>query len=99
MVEQSENPENDDDAAPDEIQSEKDEKAQAERDRIEKLVEATALKLGEHVDSVRIVVTINSGDGNYAMFSRGSGNFFAQRDSVREWLMMRDQESKNETLD
>jgi hypothetical protein len=91
MVEQSENPEE----IP-ENDLEREEKLETEQERLAKLVEATAIKLGEHFDSVRIVVTMNAGDGVYSMLSRGTGNFFAQRDSVREWLMMRDQESKNE---
>jgi hypothetical protein len=72
------------------------EKAQEELDRLIELLQSTALKLGEHFDSVRIITTVNRGNGVYAMASRGAGNFFAQRDSVREWLIMRDQETKNE---
>jgi hypothetical protein len=92
MIEQSENP----DEKPPASELEKDEKKEAEVDRITKILEATAVKLGEYCESVRIIVSINHGDGNYQMLSRGDGNFYAQRDSVREWLIYQDQATKNE---
>lgn len=58
------------------------------------LAKATATLL-EQCDSVRIVVTLNDGTGGFAMSSYGGGNFYAQRDSVREWLHRRDQETRN----
>lgn len=72
------------------------EQAEAEDERIELLVQRAAVKLAEHCDSVRIIVTTNRGDGLYGAYSYGHGNFYAQRDSVREWLIRQDQSSRNE---
>jgi hypothetical protein len=64
--------------------------------RLEEMIEKHVMQICEHVDTVRIFITTNRGDGTYGCCTRGAGNYYAQRDSVREWLMRQDQQTRNE---
>ena len=60
-------------------------------------LEAITAKLAEHFDSVRIVATRQTGNGqNTAVFTTGSGNYFAQLGSVKEWVVKQDELSRIE---
>lgn len=67
-----------------------------EAERIERLIQRHAAAIAEHVDTVRIFITKNRGNGSYGGYSHGEGNYFAQRDSVRDWLIRNDQATRNE---
>lgn len=64
-----------------------------EFEEIKKLVRRAADQISDHVDSVIIVITKHNADGcsrtkaNYSW----RGNYYAARDSVREWLVEQDQ--------
>ena len=60
---------------------------------IKQLVSDAAMRLGEHVDSVRIFVTYpsNNGDNDTHSFTNGAGNIYAQQAQVREWVLIQDQ--------
>jgi hypothetical protein len=57
------------------------------RPELEKLVETHVLALREHVDSVRIFVTLDSDDGlsETIAVDCGRGNMYAQLGQVREF--------------
>jgi hypothetical protein len=59
-------------------------------EQIEREIEAFAARMSEHVDSIRIFVTYPEA-GMTAAQSAGRGNWFAQRESCREWLSRNDQ--------
>lgn len=62
---------------------------------IERLLERHVAIIAEHCDSVRIIATVNRGDGVYGRISRGEGNYFAQYGSIRDWLVQTEQETRN----
>ncbi len=57
------------------------------------LVNRHAAELGEHFESVLILVTrAHPDDGAKTQsYERGSGNFYAQYGHAREWLAMQDE--------
>jgi hypothetical protein len=63
----------------------------------EKLLQECVDKLSEHCDSVRIFITLPTGDGesNTAAMDRGSGNFYAQLGQITEWLCIQEQYQRN----
>lgn len=63
------------------------------RDRIDKAAE----ELGEHVDSVQIIITYHRGDrGESASYSNGKGCFYARMGAVKEWVIRQDQYTKTD---
>ena len=66
-----------------------------ERARIRGLVDRYAEALAEHVTSVRIFVTYESGPEHTGTYSMGDGNWFAQLGYVRHWLLKEEQELRN----
>lgn len=52
-------------------------------------------QLSEHFDSVRIVVT-KDGDGSTRRVSQGTGNWYAQYGSVKDWLMSEEEAARKE---
>ena len=69
-----------------------------EKREMKEIVDRAASQLSEHFDSVLILVTKNTedGNGNTAGYEAGRGNFYAQLGQVREWLAMQDQYQRNE---
>lgn len=60
-------------------------------DEIEKMVDAAAQQISEHVDSVQIFVTFHRGDKNVTCFyDSGMGNYYARLASAREWILLKD---------
>lgn len=60
---------------------------EAERERLDKILFEAAKALGEHFDSVRIVATaLNIYPSCTSLLSCGSGNYYAQKASVEEWM-------------
>lgn len=59
-------------------------------DELKTLVAKHVTELGEHFDSVLILVTFPHPDNgqNTMSYERGAGNFYAQLGQVREWLDM-----------
>jgi hypothetical protein len=53
---------------------------------LEKLIEETAAKLGEHFDAVQILVTFPADGGGTAMVSRGTGNWYARQGMAQEFI-------------
>lgn len=54
--------------------------------------------IGEHFDSVQIVITYHEGaEDRTHIQALGAGNLFARIGSVREWLMMKDAEGDQRT--
>lgn len=68
-----------------------------EIDTLREMVDRVCRELGEHADSVRIFVTLHSGDGttNTRSYEAGTGNFYAQLGQVREWIAIQDQYQRN----
>ena len=68
------------------------------RDSETALVDAAVESLGEHFDTVQIFVTRHeptTEDGTIA-FRSGAGNWYARYGQIREWLIMADQQAKNQ---
>lgn len=66
-----------------------------ESSQIENLAEECAAKLMEHADSVRIFITIHTGDKSETFgYSTGLGNFQAQYGQIREWMIRQDERVK-----
>ena len=60
-----------------------------EQDKIKHLVDDACTRLIEHVDSVQILVTFHTEDGQpTSSYETGRGNFFARLGQVVEWLEM-----------
>lgn len=59
-------------------------------EEIKALVGKHVTELGEHFDSVLVLVTCPHPDNSQTTmsFERGSGNFYAQLGQVTEWLAM-----------
>lgn len=67
-----------------------------EMNDLQKLIEDHVSKIAEHCDSVRIFVT-RQGDGmasNTEAISEGRGNVYSQFGQIREWMLMREEESR-----
>lgn len=58
-----------------------------------KEIERHVAQLGERFDSIRIIASRNQ-DGKTITCSSGSGNFYAQLGSVRDWVIRQDAQSK-----
>jgi hypothetical protein len=67
-------------------------------ERVKALVKKAVQELGEHVDTVRIFVTVASDDDSHAhcSYTQGGGNFYAQRGQVQEWLIREDEQCRIE---
>lgn len=67
--------------------------AEEEFEAIKAMVRRAADQLSDHVDSVVVVVTKHNPDGSSRTKANYSvrGNYYAARDSVREWLVEQDQ--------
>lgn len=72
-----------------------------ERDQLAERMGVLAEQLGEHCESVRIVVTIKRTDagGGTQLISRGCGNWYAQYGSVKEWILRCEEEVREEERD
>lgn len=55
-----------------------------------RIVERHVAQLGEHFQSVRIIATRHQ-DGNTITVTSGSGNWYAQVGSVRDWVTQQDE--------
>lgn len=67
-----------------------------EKDRDVELLKKAAESLGEHFDSVQIFASRHEPETENGTVScnEGTGNWFARIGQVREWLIRRDEESK-----
>jgi hypothetical protein len=64
---------------------------------MEQHIDRLCIQLMEHFDSVRIFATRTVADsGQTQGFSRGNGNYYAQRGVVEDWLVSQRQITKNE---
>ena len=69
-----------------------------EKEKLKSMVREAVVKLSEHCDSIRIIVTKQCVDGetdSTTLIDNGSGNFYAQLASVREWLVIQEQYQRN----
>jgi hypothetical protein len=65
-----------------------------------KLVAHAVERLLEHFDSVRIFVTRHDGDKDTTVgYSRGGGNFYAQRGQITEWTNQQQQIESSPQVD
>jgi len=57
------------------------------------LIKRHAQELGEHVDSVQIIATIQNSDesGEDTSMSAGSGSLYARLAATREWVITQDE--------
>lgn len=70
-----------------------------EADRDMKILASHAAQLAEHFESVQIIVTKNTEEGDGTVLAhQGAGNWFARYGSVREWLIKTDTRSRREVL-
>jgi hypothetical protein len=70
---------------------------QLEKERVVQLVREATTRLSEHVDSVRILVTLHAEDGESTFsFDFGAGNFYAQRGQIAEWLVIQKEREREE---
>lgn len=71
-----------------------------EKAELKKIVSAAASHLAEHFESVLILCSKGSDDGNSntAGIEVGRGNFYAQYGHAAEWLAMQDQFQRNEAI-
>jgi hypothetical protein len=70
---------------------------QVEKERVVQLVKEATTRLSEHVDSVRILVTLHAEDGESTFsFDFGAGNFYAQRGQIAEWLVIQKEREREE---
>jgi len=61
-------------------------------EQIQALLDKHASELGEHFESVQIIVTTHEGsEGISGMASSGAGSFHARLGAVREWSIAQDQ--------
>lgn len=67
-------------------------------EELEALVRMHISQLREHVDVVRIFVSLDPEDGksNCRHLSCGSGNLFAQLGHVKDWIVAMDEEARQE---
>lgn len=64
-----------------------------------KLVKDCVAKLMEHFGSVRVFVTLHSGGTEEtASFTFGGGDYYAQFGKITEWVIMQNQEAKNQAM-
>lgn len=65
-------------------------------EELQKLLKDTASSLGEHFETVTIIVTHNNPDDEKmtAMMCAGCRNFYAQYGAVKEWIIRREYEIK-----
>lgn len=63
------------------------------KDQCLEMVSKCATELGEHFDSVQIIVTVNepTTESGTLIYQAGTGNWFARFGSVREWLINQDE--------
>ncbi len=58
------------------------------------MVKASCEKLGEHFDSVQIFATRYDGETGTVNVQWGSGNWFARKGQIADWLIKEDEASK-----
>lgn len=61
------------------------------------MVQEAAKKLGEHFDAVVVLCSRHDGERGTRTIAKGSGNWHAQYGIVREWLVDRDEDIRNDT--
>ena len=61
--------------------------AQDEKPPFDKEIDELMNKLSEHCDSVRLFISVPSGNGETTSFSRGAGNYLAQYGQIKEWIL------------
>lgn len=66
-------------------------------EQIEREIDAFNARMCEHVESIRVFVTMPQG-GNTAGLSRGAGNYYAQIGHVQEWIDGRKGETAAEEI-
>jgi diaminopimelate epimerase len=62
---------------------------------IENIIDDCCAKLSEHCDSVQVFVTRYE-NGESKTYSCGTGNFYTRLGHVREWLMRKDAQAKED---
>lgn len=67
-----------------------------EQEAIGKLVGDCVARLGEHVESVEILVTYRNKDGNESGYHKGSGNWYARYGQLREAMLVWDEYARIE---
>jgi len=67
------------------------------QEEVEREIDAFNARMSEHVESVRVFVTMPQ-DGMTAAISRGAGNYYAQVGHAREWLNARNCETAAEEI-
>jgi hypothetical protein len=60
-------------------------------EKLAELVDNHAAMMGEHCDSVQIIITIVDENGSHRMLSAGRGNFYAREGSCRDWLIVNEE--------
>lgn len=73
---------------------ENDEVGRAEREEDVKIVQRACAELMKRFDSVQITITKDHAEPGTISYSFGLGNYYARRDSVREWLIGEDEKSR-----
>ena len=65
-------------------------------DHVAQLIDKAAVDLAEHVESVVIIATSASEKNPRMthMWAKGRGNFYAQVGSIKEWMLRREEETK-----
>lgn len=65
---------------------------QQRRELITKMVKEFCMRLREHTDSVQVMTTFHSEDGETSQsFEYGLGSFHARFGNVREWLLTQEE--------
>lgn len=75
--------------------SDQEEKARDEADAV--LVLNAAKSLAEHFDAVEIFVSRHDGSGGTRTIAKGSGNWHARLGIVREWLLVTEEQIRQES--
>lgn len=67
-------------------------------DEVDRILDETALKLGEHFDSVQIFVTRHEPEieGGTITATRGCGNWHARFGQITEWLIVKEEDARCE---
>jgi hypothetical protein len=74
---------------------EADEQEQPENKR-ETMIRAHACQLSEHFDSVQIIATSRAPEGHTILSHWGKGNWYAREGSVREWLSVQEERTREQ---
>lgn len=66
-------------------------------EQLAKEIDSFVARMSEHCDSVRIFITKQDGT-NTKSYTKGGGNFYAQRGQVLEWIEIQKQCERNQVL-